>query len=66
MMFKTLATVLIAGTAGVLAAPGTRSLPTGTVTCGSVQYSVSAVSAAVAQGYKYYKAGSTVGMFTQT
>jgi hypothetical protein len=39
------------------------SLPTGTVTCGSHKFSVSSVSAAVAQGYKYYKAGSTVGMY---
>jgi hypothetical protein len=67
--------VLAAATSSTLAlvlpaplglSPSPLSLPTGTVTCGSHKFSVSSVSAAVAQGYKYYKAGSTVGMYNDT
>jgi hypothetical protein len=67
-MHFTSALFVLAATAGAFAIPAgndldARALPSGTVTCGSHKFSVSQVSAAVAQGYKYYKAGSTVGKY---
>jgi hypothetical protein len=60
-MFAKSALVLAAVAAGAHALATPRSLPTGTVTCGSDKYSVSAISAAISQGYKYYQSGQTVG-----
>jgi hypothetical protein len=57
---KTVLAVLTV-TCAASALPQRRSLPSGTVTCGSKKYSVSQVSAAVAQGYKDYQAVSEVG-----
>jgi hypothetical protein len=51
MLFKTL-TVLLLSAATVLAAPTARALPSGTVTCGSNKYSVSAIEAAINAGVK--------------
>lgn len=51
MFAKTLCTVLLAASAA-MAASLPRSLPSGTVTCGSNKYSVSAITAAINAGVK--------------
>jgi hypothetical protein len=65
-MFRSLiasAFLVVSALAAALPAPelDARALPSGTVTCGSHKYSVSQVSAAVSQGYKYHQNGQTVG-----
>ena len=61
-MFKSILTASLFVVSALAAAiPSPRALPTGTVTCGTAQYSVAQVSAAVTQGYKYKTAGTTVG-----
>jgi hypothetical protein len=65
MQLVSVVTFLVAVTTAIAAPPlQNRSLPTGTVTCGSDKYSVSAISAAITQGYKYYQQGSTVGVYS--
>lgn len=59
-MFKSVLTASLL-VVSALAAAVPRALPSGTVTCGSNKYTVAQVSAAVAQGYKYESAGTTVG-----
>ena len=65
MLFQTLSTVLLAASAA-LAASLPRSLPSGTVTCGSNKYSVSAIEAAINAGVQdmnddYYPGRLSVG-----
>jgi hypothetical protein len=62
-MFKSIftASLLVASVLAAAVPLEERALPSGTVTCGSNKYSVSQVSAAVSQGYKYKSAGTTVG-----
>ena len=51
MLFKALSAVLLAASAAS-AASLPRALPSGTVTCGSNKYSVSAITAAINAGVK--------------
>ena len=49
MLFKTLSVILLSASAA-MAASLPRALPSGTVTCGSNKYSVSAIEAAINAG----------------
>jgi hypothetical protein len=61
-MFKFVILTLTAATISTLAVPmQERSLPTGTVTCGSAKYSPSQISAAISKGYQLYQQGQTLG-----
>jgi hypothetical protein len=61
-MFKLALLTLATATLTTLAVPmQERSLPTGTVTCGSDKYSPSAISAAITKGQSLYTAGKTLG-----
>ena len=60
MLFKTLSTVLVAASAA-MAANIPRALPSGTVTCGSNKYSVSAITAAINGGVKDLDDGNLPG-----
>lgn len=60
MLFKTLSAVLLSASA-VMAASLPRALPSGTVTCGSDKYSVSAIEAAINAGVKDQDDGDLPG-----
>lgn len=55
MLFKTLAVTLLSASAALAA------LPSGTVTCGSNKYSVSAIQAAISAGVKDKNSGNLPG-----
>ena len=59
-MFVT-ALSFLALAAAAFAAPGPRSLPSGTVTCGKDNYSVSSITAAINAGVSDMNAGNFPG-----
>lgn len=62
MFFQTLSTILLAASAA-MAASVPRSLPSGTVTCGSDKYSVSAITAAINAGVEDMDDGNLPGEY---
>ena len=61
-MFVKIVSFFALAAAAVLAAPNApRSLPSGTVTCGSNRYSVSAITAAINGGVKDMNSGNLPG-----
>ena len=65
MLFKTLSVVLLSASAA-LAASLPRALPSGTVTCGSNKYSVSAIEAAINAGVEDQESGNLPGKSTES
>lgn len=62
MLVKVLSFFALVASAAVAAPHESRSLPTGTVTCGSDRYSVSAIEAAINAGVDDMNEGNFPGM----
>lgn len=60
-MFKQLAVVLLTASSAVAFSISGRSLPSGTVTCGSNKYSSSQLTAAINAGLKDMSSGNLPG-----
>ena len=60
MLFKTLSVILLSASAA-MAASLPRALPSGTVTCGKDNYSVSSITAAINAGVSDMNAGNFPG-----
>ena len=61
MFVKVLSFLALAASAVVAAPPVSRALPSGTVTCGSNRYSVSAIEAAINAGVEDMDEGNFPG-----
>lgn len=61
MLFNSISFLLLSATAAMAAV---ASLPSGTVTCGSNRYSVSAITAAINAGVKDMQSGNLPGMYS--
>lgn len=62
-MFKYLAIAVLAVSSAAAASLSGRSLPSGTVTCGSDKYSVSQITAAINAGVKDMQSGNLPGQY---